>query len=466
MKKKWDLAVIGGGPGGYVAALRAAQLKQDVILVEAERIGGTCMNWGCIPVKYLLHQTNIYREIIENKNLDVSNQSIGLDWGKVQAEKERIVERLVRGIEHLLKQNEVEIVKGKGFLKSEHEISIMSDDSERMIEAHKIILASGSHPASLPFLEPDGEKILTSRQALELQTVPKSILVVGAGAVGLELGSIFQRLGSDVSIIEIMPTLLPGCERELMDRMKRILKRQGLKIYTQMKIEDCFKSGNAVGLSGTNQRNQESFQFEGDIVIAATGRSPNSIEFQTFFSGRSFDRQGFLKVNSLLETETRGIFAIGDLIGGKLLAHKASHEGIAAAENCAGSKTEIDYRALPMAVFTDPEFASVGMTQQEAEDAGIKIQVGTFSLQASGRALSLGKPDGIVKVIGDESDTIIGAHLLAPNASEVIPEMTLAIQKRLKLTDIEKSIHIHPTVSEAGMEAAMKAKNRAIHILN
>jgi dihydrolipoamide dehydrogenase len=466
MTKNWNVAVIGGGPGGYVAALRAAQLKKNAVLVEADRLGGTCMNWGCIPVKYLLHQTNIFREIKENKNLDISDKSLGLDWTKVQAEKSKIVERLVRGVEHLLKQNGVEIIKGKASLAGDGKLSVLVEEDERNVEAEKIILATGSRPSSLPFLAPDGESVLTSRQALDLQDVPMKILVVGAGAVGLELGTIFHRLGSDVTIIEIMPSLLPGSEKELTDRLERILKRQGLKIFTQMKIEEFIRKEEGVCLKGADLKNQEAFHLEGDIIISATGRISNSDEFQGFFSEGSFDRQGSLNVNSRLETERKGIYAIGDLIGGKLLAHKASHEGIIAAENCAGFREEMDYRALPMAVFTDPEFASVGMTQHEAEEAGIKIQVGTFSLQASGRALSLGKPEGLVKVIGDEQDMVIGAHLLAPNASEIIPEMTLAIQKKLKLTDIEKSIHIHPTVSEAGMEAAMNAKNRALHILN
>jgi dihydrolipoamide dehydrogenase len=269
-----------------------------------------------------------------------------------------------------------------------------------------------------------------------------------------------------VTVLEILPTILPGCDNESVMRLERLLRKQGLKIYTQMKIEKSAIKEGKVLLSGTCLKDQSPFEFEGEKVLLATGRRPNSEDLHEKTLFISLNRAGFVEVNPRLETNIRGIYAIGDLIGGKLLAHKASHEGLVAAENAAGGKRSMDYKALPMAVFTEPEFASVGLTEEEAPERGIKPQVGLFSLQASSRALTMERQEGMVKILADENDRIIGAHILAPNASEIIAEVTLAINKGMKLRDLSSSIHIHPTLSEAVMEAAMKAKNEALHILN
>ena len=466
MNEKWDVAILGGGPGGYVAAIRAAQLKKRVVLVEKDRIGGTCMNYGCIPAKYLLHQTKIYKELKENKNIEGPIEKIKCNWKKVQEEKNKIVERLVKGIEFLMRKNGIEIIKGEGFVKNEKQIAVKTEGGEEILESDKIILATGSRPAALPFLEPNGKEIVTSRETLEFDDIPKRMLIVGAGAVGLEMGSIYQRLGSDVSVLEIMPTILPGSDGEMATRLERILNRQGLKIHTQLRIEESSIKEGKVSLKGTSFKTQSAFEFEAEKVLLATGRKPNTESL----TGKDFelllDEQGFVKVNSHLETSIPGIYAIGDMIGGYLLAHKASHEGIVASENASGLKAEMNYKALPLAVYTEPEFSSVGLTQEQAKERGIKIQVGLFSLQANGRALTLGRQEGMVKIIADEKDEIVGAHILAPNASEFISEISLAMKSGLKIQDVSSSIHIHPTLSEAVMEAAMKAKNQAIHILN
>ncbi len=463
MSKRWDLVILGGGPGGYVAALRAAQLKRKAVLVENDRLGGTCMNYGCIPTKYLLYQTKIYKEFKENKNLEGPIEEIKCNWKHLQDEKSKTVERLVKGIEFLLMRNGVEILEGTGILKSEKQVIVDTKEGERILESDKIILATGSSPAGLPFLVPNGREVITSREALELPSIPHDILIIGAGAIGLEMGMIYQRLGTDVTILEILPTILPGNDREMVTRLERILKLQGLKINTQMKIEESEIKDGKVRLKGICLKSKSPFEFEAEKVLIAAGRKPNS---EGLSEDLSLDKQGFVIVNSQLETSIPGIYAIGDLIGGKLLAHKASHEGIIAAENASGLKKAMNYDALPMAVYTSPEFSSVGLTEQEAQKRGIKHQIGLFSLQANSRALTMGKPEGIVKIIVDDKDTIIGGHILAPNASEIITEVTLAMNRGLKVQDVFTSIHIHPTLSEAVMEASMKTKNRALHILN
>lgn len=466
MGKKYDLTIVGAGPGGYVAAIRGAQLGRRVLLVEEDRLGGTCTNHGCIPAKYLLHQTKLYKEMKESRNVEGPLEEIKCNWKKIQEGKSEVVERLVKGIEFLLKKNGVEIAKGRGLLKSDKRVAVEGGGQSKDFESERIILATGSRSSFLPFLAANGREVVTSREALEFESIPERLLIVGAGAIGLEMGTIFHRLGSEVSILEIMPTLLPGSDREIAVRLERLLKVQGLKVFTQMRIEKAQIEKGAVSLKGTCLKTQSPFEFEAEKVLLAMGRKPNTEVLKEMKSEISLDEHEAVKVNSKLETDIPGIYAIGDLIGGKFLAHKASQEGILAAENASGSKREMDYEALPLAVYTEPEFSAVGFTEEEARERGIKVQVGLFSLQANGRALTLGRQEGIVKIIADEKDKIIGAHILAPSASELISELTLAVNKGLRIQDVSSSIHIHPTLSEAVMEAALKVKNKAIHILN
>jgi dihydrolipoamide dehydrogenase len=467
MDKKWDLVIIGGGPGGYVSAIRGAQLKKKVLLIEEHKIGGTCMNYGCIPAKYLLHQTKIYKDLKENRNLEGPLEAVKCNWKRVQKERRKVVERLVKGLEFLIQKNGVEMIKGQGSVNENGQVIVrVADGEEKAVEAEKIILAAGSRPAELPFIQPNGKEIITSQEALELDEVPRKLLVIGAGAIGLELGTIYQRLGSEVTILEILPTILPGSDIETAKRLERILKEQGLNIHTRLRLESSQVNEGKVVVKGTQLESQSPFEFQADKALLAVGRNPNSEGLSAKDSSLSLDEKGSVIANSLLETSLPGVYAIGDLIGGKLLAHKASHEGLIAAENAFGKKTEMNYSSLPLAVFTDPEFSSVGLTEEEATEKGIKIQKGVFSLQASGRALTLGRQEGMVKILADKRDHVIGAHILAPNASEFIPEITLAMRKGLRIKDISSSIHIHPTLSEAVMEAALKTKNEAIHVLN
>ena len=465
MLEKRDLIVIGGGPGGYVAALRAAQLRKRVTVIEADRIGGTCMNYGCIPTKFLLSQTKAWSELRHNPRVEGWGEHVRLNWGSVQGEKRVVVDRLVRGTEFLLERNGVEILRGKGELKSERGVLLRGPGGEKALEAENLILAAGSSPAGLPFLKPDGKSIVTHLEALDFENVPSSLIVVGAGAVGLEIGSIYSRVGTDVTVLEILPGILPGSDRQMAMRLERALKKQGLKIFTEARLEEAGQASGRMSLKGTFLKTGEPFAFEAEKILLAAGRRPNSGFLRAGF-GPLLDGAGFVRVNARLETSVPGIYAIGDLIGGKLLAHKASHEGIAAAENAAGGSHEIEYNALPNAVFTEPELASVGLTEEEAKAAGLQIQVGLFSLQANGRALTLESPEGMVKILAGRDDRVIGAHILGPFAAEMLPELTLALRKGLTIQDISGTIHIHPTVSEAMLEAALKAKGLALHALN
>jgi len=465
MDEKCDIAVLGGGPGGYVAALRGAQLKKKVVLVEKEQIGGTCMNHGCIPTKYLLHQTQMLCELRDNPNIDGPVDKLKLNWDRVQEGKQDSVERLVKGIEFLLKKNGVQVIQGEAFLKSEREVTVHSKENIDLFP-NSIILATGSESASLPFLQPNGKQIITSRDALELNELPDRLLIVGAGAIGLEMGTIFHRMGCDVTILEVMKNVLPGIDRDMAVRLERNLKAQGIKIHTQMKIEKHDLKNGSVVLEGMNLKALTRFDFEAEKVLLAAGRTPNSEDFKGIDARLKFDKHGFIKVANTLETGIPGIYAIGDLIGGKLLAHKASHEGIIAVENACGEKKSMNYDALPSAVFTEPEFACVGITNNEAKEKGLSVSSELFSLQANSRALTMGKLDGMVKILSDSEERIIGAQILSPHASEIIMEITIAIHHGLKLRDLSSVVHIHPTLSEAVMEAALKAKGEAIHMLN
>jgi dihydrolipoamide dehydrogenase len=466
MAEKRDIVIIGGGPGGYLAAMRAAQLKKNVTLIDRDRVGGTCINYGCIPTKYLLHQTKILKEVAGTKTLEGPVGEVRLNWTKVQEGRQGVVDKLVNGIVFLLEKGKVEIFKAPARLRADRSVIVRMPEGERVFEAEKVIVATGSRAANLPFLKADGRIVITSTEALELPEVPKSLLVIGAGAIGLEMGSIYRRLGTDVTVLEIMPQALPGADRESVTRLERIFKKQGLKVFTEMRIDEAVVDEAGVTLKGVCIKTDMPFEYRGEKVLLSAGRRPNT---EDLFAGDSFlemDR-GFIQVGPSLETNVSGVYAIGDVIGGKLLAHKAYHDALVAADNAAGlpSRT-VDYRALPMAVFTEPEFASVGLTQEEAVAKGMKVQVGVFPLQASGRALTMDAADGMIKIMADESDRVIGAHMVAPGASDMIPVLTMAVAKGMTLEELDSIIYIHPTLSEAIGEAALKAKNRALHILN
>lgn len=466
MEKK-NLIIIGGGPGGYLAALRAAQLGLKVTVVEENRVGGICINVGCIPTKYLTHQSAIFHQLKTNRNLEGPLAELRLNWSKVQQGKQAVVDRLVKGLEFLLSRNQIQVIKGRGKLSAPGEVMVKTAEGKQLIKADSVILASGSRPADFPFLRFDGKRIISSTEALSLPEPPKSLLVVGAGAIGLELGSVYQRAGTEVTVLEIMPSILPGTDLSIAQRLERILRKQGLKIFTRMKIEAAEIGENQIKLKGINLADGKPFEFTAEKVLIAAGRKPNVEDLVWDEALLRRQAGNFVEVNERCETSIAGVYAIGDLIGGKLLAHKAYHDGLVAAENAAGGQASLNYRALPAAIFTEPELSTVGLSQEEAQARGIEIKVGEFPLQASGRALTLDSSDGLVRIIADKkTDEILGAHLLAPFASEMIPVLTMAVARQFKLRDLDSIIYIHPTISESIPEAALKASGLALHILN
>ena len=465
MAEKRDIVIVGGGPGGYLAAMRAAQLGKSVTLVEEDRVGGTCINYGCIPTKYLLHQTKVLKELAGSRTLEGPVGEVRLNWPRVQQGRQAVVDQLVKGLVFLLGKGKVEIVSARARLRAGRSVVVGPAEGERVFEADALIVATGSRAADLPFLKADGRTVLTSTEALALPEVPKSLLVVGAGAIGLEMGSIYRRLGTDVTVLEVLPQILPGSDREAVTRLERALKKQGLKIHTEMRIDEAAVDEDGVTLRGAGLGTGAPFEHRAEKVLLAAGRKPNTADL---FEGEPFlamDR-GFIKVDAALRTGVPGVYAIGDVVGGKLLAHKAYHDALVAVENACGLSRTVDYSALPAAVFTEPEFASVGLTQEEAVAGGIAVKTGVFPLQASGRAMTMGSTDGLVKVLADGQDKVVGAHVLAPGASDMLPVLTMAVARGLTLRELDGIVYVHPTLSEAIGEAALKADNRALHILN
>lgn len=462
-----NLVIIGGGPGGYLAALRAAQLGLKVTLIEENRVGGICINVGCIPTKYLTHQSAVFHQLKANKNLDGPLADLKLNWARVQQGRQAVVDRLVKGLEFLLSRNKIQVIKGRAKLTAPGQVSVKTASEEMTLRADRVILATGSRPADFPFLRFDGKQVISSTEALSLTEPPKSLLVVGAGAIGLELGSVYHRIGTEVTVLEIMPNILPGTDLASSQRLERILKKQGLKIYTQMKIETAEIGDNQVKLKGVGLADNKPFEFAAEKVLIAAGRKPNVEGLVWDQSLLRLQKGNFVEVDDHCRTSIPDVFAIGDLIGGKLLAHKAYHDGVVAAENAAGHEAKVNYEAVPAAIFTEPELATVGLSQEEALARGLEIKVGEFPLQANGRALTLDSYEGMVRVIADKkTDQVLGAHLLAPHASEMIPVLTMAVSRRLKLRDLDSIIYIHPTISESIPEAALRADGLALHILN
>ena len=466
MREKAEILIIGGGPGGYVAALKASQFKKRVILVEQDKVGGTCLNYGCIPTKALLHSTKLIEKIKKSNLWGINAEIKSFDFLKMQERKNRIVNQLVKGVEFLLRRNEIKLIRGTAYLENEHTAKVVSGEEEHIIEAQYIILATGSLPSELPFLKIDGKRIISSKESLELTEIPKKFIIIGAGAIGLELGVIYHRLGSEIIIIEIMPTILPGNDLEIVNHLEKILKEKGMRIYTNTRIEKAEVTKDKVKLEGVNLENNQILKFEAEKVLLAIGRKANHENLGLDKLGIEKDERGFVKVNSQFRTNISNIYAIGDLIGGKLLAHKASHEGIGAVMSICGLPFKFDYLALSSAVFIEPEFSTVGLTEEEALNKGIKIKIGKFPFRANGRALTMGEGDGLVKIVANEKEEIIGAHILGPQASELIAELALAIRLRRKVREIGETVHIHPTLSESIWEANLNVLKESIHILN
>ena len=461
MTKQFEAAILGSGPGGYVAAIRLGKLGIRTALIEKANLGGVCLNIGCIPSKALMQVARLKRRIEIAKQMGMEVSDLKIDFTKTQTWKQNIVNRLTSGVEFLCKSNNVEIIKGEGQFQSSHEIVVTTSTGTETIEAKNTVIATGSRAMQIPGLEFDGTNIISSTEALELQQIPRNFVVVGGGVTGLEIATMYSELGSKVTVIEMLDQLLPGVDIELVRVIERSFRRLGIDYHVKSKAKE-YREGQvrAVLEDGTEA------MFPATKVLVSVGRRPNSDKIGLDRAGVKTNPQGWIQTDKHMETNVPGIYSIGDVNGPPLFAHKASKEGIVAAESIAGMKSEADFRAIPWAIFTDPEIASAGLTESQARENGYDPIIGKFPFTALGRALLAGETEGFVKVVADKSsELVLGIHIVGPEASGLISEAALAIEMGATLRDIELTIHPHPTLPEAIMEAASAAKGRAIHIL-
>ncbi|MCH9626090.1 MAG: Dihydrolipoyl dehydrogenase [Chlamydiales bacterium] len=457
--EKFDLIVIGSGPGGYVAAIRAAQKGMKVACIEKEStLGGTCLNVGCIPSKALLHSTEYYHKVaVEGEEHGIEADALRVNLAKMMQRKDTIVAGLTGGIEFLFKKNKVTRIQGSARLLTPHKIQVNSEE----IEAENILLATGSEPIALPFLPFDEKVILSSTGALRLPKVPKKMLLIGAGVIGLELGSVYARLGAQVEVIELLDRVTPTLDQEISKNILHIFKKQGFTFHLGTKVVDAKADAQGVTLT----LDQEKGTITGDVALVAIGRSPYSKGLGLETLEIVQDQQGRVVVDQSFRTSVPNIYAIGDLIDGPMLAHKASEEGIAAVDILAGEQESINYLSIPNVMYTWPEVACVGMTEEEAKEAGLEIIVGRVPFKAIPRARCSGDEEGLVKIIGEKSsDRLIGLHIVGPSASEMIHEGVVGINSKATIAEIAHASHAHPTCSEAIKEAALAAHGQAIHM--
>lgn len=456
--------VIGGGPGGYVCAIRLAQLGIKPILVEKAALGGTCLTVGCIPSKAVISAAKLADKA---RHADVMGLRIGevsVDMPALVRWKDEVVKKLVGGVSQLMKGNGIEVIYGRAAFRSAHEVEVITETGPVRIHAENVVIATGSVPIEIPGFRPDGNRVLDSTGALELQEVPHRLVVIGGGYIGLELGMAFAKLGSQVSVVEAMEQILPGFDPEIARHLDRKLKKLGIEVYLKARAKG-WSEGNGEAIVGIEIEGQAK-TLMADKVLVTVGRKPFTGGLNLEGAGLAVDDRGFIPVNEKLQTRVPGIYAIGDVVGQPMLAHKASREGEVAAEVIAGRKAAFDPRCIPAVVFTDPEIATAGLMEPEAKAKGYSIKVGRFPFAALGRALTAGETDGLCKVILDAStEEILGVAIIGPNASDLIAEAALAIEMGAVFTDIAFTIHAHPTLPEALKEAVLAAKNEAIHAL-
>lgn len=458
---KTDLAIIGAGPGGYVAAIRAGQLGIKTTLIEEKYIGGVCLNVGCIPTKALLHASELFLNIKKSKEMGIEVSEIKLNLENLNIWKKKVVNKLTSGINFLLKNYNINVILGHAEFIDENTLLVKTSNGDIEIKSRNIIIATGSRPMDLANIKRDGNFIWNSDDAVEMKEIPKRLLIIGAGAVGLEFASIYSRLGSEVMVIEIAPTILPGNDKECANVLKRALEKQGIKIFTNSKVISYKDKWFEIEIEGKVQT------FEFDKVLLAVGRRPNTDNLGLERINIKLNDRGFIVVNNKLQTNIENIYAIGDVKGQPLLAHKASKEGIVAVEIIAGIEKEYDVKYIPNVVYTMPEFASVGLSEEEAIKSGYKVKVGKFPISANGRALTMNITDGIAKlIVNQDNDEILGVHIVSPEASSLISEATLTMESCLSYEDIALTVHPHPSISEILMEASENVNKKAIHIVN
>lgn len=463
-----DLLVLGAGPGGYVAAIRGAQLGLVTVCVEKEEVGGVCLNWGCIPSKALLFAGSAYQQIGSLSEYGIKVGKLSFDPAGLRAQKNKVVKQLVAGVEGLLKRNKVQLLRGRGEFINRTSMRVAHNDGTKSkVTFKKVIIASGSRPFELPHLKIDGTNVWGSKEALEFDPWPKHLVVVGGGAIGVEFANFFSAFGVHVTVIEALPNLLPTLDVDLGNALQKSFKKRkidvrcstkvtALKIVSDHKLVVTIESGK--GKPET---------LDADQVLVAIGQKPYLEGVAAGKLGLKLDSKGFIKVDQSMATSVPGIFAIGDVAGQQLLAHKASHEGILAAEAAAGHKVAMNWRTVPGGIFTEPEIATVGYSEQEAKDAGHKVKVGKFPLAANGKCIATLHTDGFVKIVADaKDDTLLGAHIVGHSAADVIAPFTLALEMEATVEDLAHTVFIHPTVSECISEAALDCDRKAIHIFN
>jgi dihydrolipoamide dehydrogenase len=464
----FDAVVIGSGPGGYHAAIRLSQLGKKVAMIERDKVGGVCLNIGCIPSKALITASKFVKTAREANKMGIDAQ-VKVDVSKLQTWKQGVVDRLTGGVEFLCKQNHVEIVRGEAKLVSASELEVIRNPSgqKSKIRFRDAVIATGSYPIELPSARFDGRRIISSTEALDLKDIPKSILLVGGGVIGLEIGMAFANLfGTQLTIVEILDQLLPGTDLELVNLVSRNLGKLGAKVNTKSKVISANVKGNQVEVKFETPDGKSQTTLV-DYVLVGVGRGPNTKGLGLENVGVQVTDKGFVKVDKHMRTNVPSIYAIGDCVGGPLLAHKAMKEGIVAAEVISGERSAADFRAMPSAIFTDPEIAIVGMNPAEAKAKGIELSIGKFPFSASGRALASNDSEGFTKVLADkDSGLVLGVEIVGHEASDLISEGSLAIEMGATVEDIGLTVHPHPTLPETIMEASENALGKAIHIMN
>ena len=458
-----DTLVVGAGPGGYVAAIRAAQTGQKVTVVERGEVGGVCLNVGCIPSKALIEVGHRYEKAKGEETMGITTENPTVDFSKVQEYKESIVKKLTGGVSGLLKGNKVDVVKGEVYFVDKNTVKVMDEKNSQTYTFKNCIIATGSTPIELPAFK-FSDRVLDSTGALTLKEIPKKLVVIGGGYIGTELGSAYANLGSELVILEGLDDILGGFEKQMSSIVKKRLEKKGATIVTKAMAKGVEES--ADGVKVTYEVNGKEETVEADYVLVTVGRRPNTSEIGLEQVGIELDDKGLIKIDDQCRTSVDGIYAIGDIVAGPPLAHKASYEGKVAAEAIAGEKSAIDYQAIPAVVFSDPELASVGYSEQEAKDAGYDVKAAKFPYAANGRALSLNESEGFVKLVTRKEDgLLIGAQVAGANASDLIAELGLAIEAGMTAEDIALTIHAHPTLGEMVMEAADVALDAPIHIM-
>jgi len=455
----FDVVFIGGGPGGYIGAIKAAQLGMKVACVEKRgALGGTCLNVGCIPSKALLHSSHLFHEATHGmKKHGIEVGSVKLDLDAMMDHKDEVVDTLTKGIEGLFKKNKVTYLVGHGRIAGPGKVEVeLNDGGKKTLEAKNIVIATGSESTPLPGVEVDEKRIVSSTGALELEKVPQHLVVIGAGYIGLEMGAVWQRLGAEVTVVEFLDRVTPGMDGEVSKQFQRILEKQGLAFKLGTKVTGVDKKGKKLKVTVEPAKGGDALTIECDIVLVAIGRRPFTQGLGLDSVGIEPDKRGMIEVDDHFKTKADGIYAIGDVIHGPMLAHKAEEEGVAVAEILAGQKPHIDYNKIPGVVYTFPEVAAIGRTEEQLKEAGIKYKTGKFPFLANSRARAVGQTDGFVKILADaETDEILGCHIIGPEAGTMIGELAVAMEFGASAEDLARTSHAHPTLEEAIKEAAL-----------